>query len=293
MRSDEGPAQLLVEYSVGAVARRLGVPVATLRSWNQRYGLGPSQRRRGRHRRYTPTDFAVAVRMVDLVRAGASPASAAVAARAVAVPVPQLGDLASVISAAERLAAAELLAIITAHLTHHGVVATWNRLCRPAFAEIVGKQGGGTGFVDVEHLLSWAVTTSLHRLIPLLRNVSEGPPIVLACTDGENHVLPLEVLRAALAELGLPALLLGASVPAAALADALAKHDRRPVVVLWSQSSRTAIAVPAFGPRESWARVLLAGPGWRECAAPSAAVRVDTLEAAIAELQTAVASNLR
>jgi hypothetical protein len=231
--------------------------------------------------------------MLELVRAGVRPASAAVAARAVAVPVPQLGDLAPVLCAAERLAAAELLAMITAHLTHHGVVATWNRLCRPAFAEIVGKQGGGTGFVDVEHLLSWAVTTSLHRLIPLSRNVSDGPPIVLACTDGENHVLPLEVLRAALAELGLPALLLGASVPAVALADALAKHDRRPVVVLWSQSSRTAIAVPAFGPRESWARVLLAGPGWRECAAPSAAVRVDTLEAAIAELQTAVASNLR
>ncbi|MFE7799542.1 hypothetical protein [Nocardia sp. NPDC057440] len=127
--------------------------------------------------------------MVELVRAGASPASAAVATRAVAVPVPQLGDLAPVISAAARLDAAELLAMITAHLTHHGVGATWNRLCRPAFAEIIGKQGGGAGFVDVEHLLSWAVTSSLHRAIPLLRNVSDGPSIVLACIDGENHCL--------------------------------------------------------------------------------------------------------
>ncbi len=293
MSSDEWPARPLVEYSVGAVARRLGIPVATLRSWNQRYGLGPSQSYRGRHRRYTPTDFAVAVRMVELVRAGASPASAAVAALTVAVPVPQVGDLAPVISAVERLDAAELVAMITAHLTHHGVVATWNRLCRPIFAEIVGKQTGGAGFVDVEHLLSWAVTTSLHRVIPLLRNMSGGLPIVLACTDGEDHVLPLEVLRAALAELGMPALLLGASVPIAAVVDALAKHDRRPIVVLWSQSSRTAIPVPTFGPREGWARVLLAGPGWRDCALPSGAAHVDTLEAAIAELQFAIAANLR
>ena len=29
-------------YSAGAVARRLGVAVTTLRTWHQRYGLGPS-----------------------------------------------------------------------------------------------------------------------------------------------------------------------------------------------------------------------------------------------------------
>ncbi|MFF3226977.1 MerR family transcriptional regulator [Nocardia suismassiliense] len=279
----------LVEYTVGTVARTLGVPVATLRSWNRRYGLGPPQHLPGRHRHYTQTDLAVTARMVDLVRAGASPSSAAVAARAVAGPVPTRGDIVPVLSAAERLDHAELLAVITAHVIHYGVVVTWNQLCRPAFAEIVRRQLGGAGLVDVEHLLSWAVTTSLHRAVPLLRNSADRAPIVLACTDGESHVLPLEVLRAALAEVGLPALLLGASVPADALAAALAKHERRPVVVLWSQSRDTAHPVPADRSRADW---VLAGPGWLERGSSKAAARVNTLESAVDEVQRAAVSEL-
>ncbi|MFC7644672.1 MerR family transcriptional regulator [Streptosporangium lutulentum] len=34
-------------YGIGAVARRLGVPAPTLRTWNLRYGIGPSRRSPG------------------------------------------------------------------------------------------------------------------------------------------------------------------------------------------------------------------------------------------------------
>ncbi|GAA3414757.1 hypothetical protein GCM10018952_36550 [Streptosporangium vulgare] len=40
--ADEEPA-----YGIGAVARRLGVPAPTLRTWNLRYGVGPSRRSPG------------------------------------------------------------------------------------------------------------------------------------------------------------------------------------------------------------------------------------------------------
>ena len=43
--------------TAGAVARRLGVAVTTLRTWHQRYGLGPSRHVPGQHRRYTPQDM--------------------------------------------------------------------------------------------------------------------------------------------------------------------------------------------------------------------------------------------
>lgn len=43
--------------SAGAVARRLGVAVTTLRTWHQRYGLGPSRHVPGQHRRYTAQDL--------------------------------------------------------------------------------------------------------------------------------------------------------------------------------------------------------------------------------------------
>ncbi|KQZ89165.1 hypothetical protein ASD62_07455 [Phycicoccus sp. Root563] len=46
-----------VEWSVGAVSEQCGIPTATLRSWDRRYGIGPSQRTSGGHRRYTDLDI--------------------------------------------------------------------------------------------------------------------------------------------------------------------------------------------------------------------------------------------
>ena len=40
-------------YSIGAVARMLGVPTATLRTWEERYGVVMPDRSPGGHRLYT------------------------------------------------------------------------------------------------------------------------------------------------------------------------------------------------------------------------------------------------
>ncbi|MFE9651785.1 MerR family transcriptional regulator [Micromonospora sp. NPDC006431] len=78
--------------SAGAVARRLGVAVTTLRTWHQRYGLGPSEHLPGHHRRYTPADLARLEIMRRLTVEGVAPAEAARWARqAPAVVPPDLG----------------------------------------------------------------------------------------------------------------------------------------------------------------------------------------------------------
>jgi hypothetical protein len=63
--------------TAGAVARQLGVAVTTLRTWHQRYGLGPSQHVPGKHRRYTPEDLARLEVMRRLTARGVTPAEAA------------------------------------------------------------------------------------------------------------------------------------------------------------------------------------------------------------------------
>src|SRR5690348_7457435 len=45
-------------WPVAHVAARVGVSISTLRSWERRYGLGPSGRTEGGHRRYTTDDIA-------------------------------------------------------------------------------------------------------------------------------------------------------------------------------------------------------------------------------------------
>ena len=78
-------------YGIGAVARRLGVPAPTLRTWNLRYGLGPSRRSPGGHRRYDAADLRRLEEMKRLIGEGLPPAEAArqVLAPAATPPAPE------------------------------------------------------------------------------------------------------------------------------------------------------------------------------------------------------------
>ncbi|WP_235999444.1 MerR family transcriptional regulator [Qaidamihabitans albus] len=62
---------------VASVARRLGVAPSTLRTWDRRYGLGPSRHTGGRHRRYGPDDIGRLELMQRALLRGASTAEAA------------------------------------------------------------------------------------------------------------------------------------------------------------------------------------------------------------------------
>ena len=68
----EGPP-----LGVAAAARKLGIAPATLRTWDRRYGIGPSQHEPGRHRRYSAADVARLELMQRALVRGASPADAA------------------------------------------------------------------------------------------------------------------------------------------------------------------------------------------------------------------------
>jgi transposase-like protein len=67
--------------TVAAVARRLGVAPATLRTWDRRYGLGPSVHTAGSHRRYTGEDVSRLLVMRGLTLDGVAPSEAARVAR--------------------------------------------------------------------------------------------------------------------------------------------------------------------------------------------------------------------
>src|SRR3954464_5750585 len=71
--------------TVAAVARRLGGAPSTLRTWDRRYGLGPSAHTAGAHRRYSRADVARLMVMRRLTLEGVSPPDAAKIALATAV----------------------------------------------------------------------------------------------------------------------------------------------------------------------------------------------------------------
>jgi DNA-binding transcriptional MerR regulator/methanogenic corrinoid protein MtbC1 len=67
---------VLLSWPVGTVAEQVGVSTSTLRSWERRYGLGPTRRTGGNHRRYGPTDV-LRVRLMARLTAQGIPARAA------------------------------------------------------------------------------------------------------------------------------------------------------------------------------------------------------------------------
>ena len=71
------PSAPEARLTVAAVAHRLGVAPATLRTWARRYGLGPSKHEAGAHRRYTAADVARLHTMRRLTLEGVTPAEAA------------------------------------------------------------------------------------------------------------------------------------------------------------------------------------------------------------------------
>ncbi|WP_040699533.1 MerR family transcriptional regulator [Nocardia vinacea] len=274
------PARDQAGYSVRTAAERLGIPTATLRSWNRRYGIGPQPERPGRHRLYTEADIGVLTRMLDLIRAGATPAGAAATARG---PALAFGDRQALLSAAFALDTPMVCELLDKHVRTYGVVDTWDHLCRPAFAEIVARQLDGEGCVDVEHLLSWCIIATLHRTVPPTRT-RDPVPTILACTSGESHSLPLEVARAALAERGTGAQLLGPDVPTAALHDTLTRITVPAAVMLWSQQAATALTSAVLACINAGARIYLGGPGWDHAILPDTVIRIGSLAETVERL---------
>ncbi|MFB9461744.1 MerR family transcriptional regulator [Streptomyces cinereospinus] len=296
--------------TTGALARRLGVSPTTLRSWDRRYGIGTATRTEGRHRRWSPRDVAVLEAMCRLTSAGVPPAEAARAARGGAgAPGPPardpdggadggadgdgrsrapgalpLGDVRQecrgLARAAVRLDAPAVDDLLTAAVARHGVVGAWQDVMMPVLHAVGRKwETSGDRYVEVEHLLSWHVSTALRRAT---RRVDPPPPrpepvppaapgpVLLACVPGEQHTLALEALTAALSERGVPTRMFGAAVPPEALTTAVRRLGPT-VVVLWAQARSTAstplaahVADTHWGARGARRRplVVLGGTGW-------------------------------
>jgi DNA-binding transcriptional MerR regulator len=86
-------------YSIGVVSRMVGVPVSTLRTWEERYGLIIAVRSSGGQRRYTRQQLAQLSFVVEQIDQGFSPGDAH---RLLAEGIDERGDVVSAGAAPEQ-----------------------------------------------------------------------------------------------------------------------------------------------------------------------------------------------
>lgn len=295
-------------YTVAIVARRLGVAAATLRTWDRRYGLGPTAHQAGAHRRYTLEDLARLESMRRMVNAGVPASDAAkIAAQVDISQLPQIqyiDDLSNsvmtqsaisqtanlesgtaiakgLIRAASSLDSIACHAIISRAITQRGVVKTWDEVISPVLVAVGEKWATTNRGIEVEHLLSDQITLAFMQIANSVTNAVNTRPVLLVCSPDEMHSLSLHAVAAGLAEKRIATRNLGARVPHEALVSTMERIGPAAVLV-WSQTSTYAEPVRLAGLphlRPS-AKIFAGGPGWQG-PLPAGVTKVSSLAEAI------------
>ena len=284
--------------TVAAVARRLGVAPATLRTWDRRYGLGPSAHESGEHRRYCPADLARLTLMRRLITSGVSPCDAAAQARShkgtinletiVTDYVVREELVTALHKAAKGLDKKFIEAALRKDLAQYGVEQSWSEVIVPLLL-IVGNEWEASGDgIEVEHLLTEVLKGILREHVEDIRKPVNAHPVLLASVGEEVHSLALHALAAALAERKIETYFLGARTPLEAL-SAMITRSAPPAVFLWAQLSKNADPkffndIPAIRPMP---RMVLGGPGWSHIDCKDVSV-VHDISDAVAEIERAV-----
>jgi len=284
--------------TVAAVARRIGVAPATLRTWDRRYGLGPSSHEAGEHRRYCPSDLAKLTMMRRLITSGVAPCDAAMRAKAhegsltfdnlVEEFVVRDDVVDSLLRASKSLDKNFVETVLRHDIADNGVIASWTEVIVPLLF-LVGDEWAATGTgIEVEHMLSEVIKRLLREGVAEIKNPVNAQPVLLASVGEELHCLALHALAAALAEKKIETFFLGARTPLEAISG-MVKRAAPPAVFLWAQLEQNSdpkyfTDLPVVRPAP---RVIVGGPGWdqQEC---SDVVVVQDLTHACAEIERAV-----
>ena len=284
--------------TVAAVARRIGVAPATLRTWDRRYGLGPSLHETGQHRRYCPSDLSKLIFMRRLIATGVSPCDAAEKARAyigtieadeISIECESRDDLVAAIhGAAKRCDSGFIERELRKDLISCGVTSTWSHVIVPVLS-LLGRDWEVAGIgVEVEHLFSEIIKRILRESATLSDSPLNSRPVLLAAVGEEQHCLAVHALVAALAERRVESIFLGARTPLEALCGVV-NRSAPPAIFLWAQLRENAEPeffrdLPSIRPAP---RIVLGGPGWdRELC--GGVIIVEDLAQACSEIERAV-----
>lgn len=223
-------------YRIQVAAELSGIPAATLRAWERRYGVPVPRRTASAYRLYGSEDVAIIRRMADLVAGGMPPSEAARAVLANAStqadpvdPGPtDPRDIASerIMAAVERWDGDAIDTELARIAYLFDAQSLFTRVLSPLLVEVGKRWERGELSIAQEHLLSEKMELLLRSQLRALER-ADGPLVLAACVEREEHVLGLLGAAVRFATSGWRVAILGAATPPEALGDAVRRMTPR------------------------------------------------------------------
>jgi DNA-binding transcriptional MerR regulator/methylmalonyl-CoA mutase cobalamin-binding subunit len=214
---------------INAVSELLGLPPATLRAWERRYGVPSPVRTASAYRLYGEADVAALRRMRDLVAEGVAPAQAALQALAdeAASPPPVVSHdpfatmRSRIVEAVVAMQPDDLALEIARALTAGSAITVFDNVIAPVLAQVGELWHAGEITIAHEHLASQIIGTTLADLVRLVQPTDAPRRVALACFADEDHQLALYGVALRFAAWGFRSVVLGARTPPSALGRAV------------------------------------------------------------------------
>jgi DNA-binding transcriptional MerR regulator len=265
---------------IGAVARRTGVAVTTLRAWESRYGVLRPSRTEGGHRLYSEEDVDRVLAVLRLTAQGWSVSAAAASITAERTPArlglvetsgaapesPRPTDPSSA-RARELLAravraydASEAEGVLDEAIARLGVAYALEDVIMPVLRDLGEGWQEDPSLISAEHFATNSLRPRLMRIVTSARSAS-APRCIAAAPEGEDHELGVLAAAAVAADLGFRVTYLGSRTPKAALERSIATI-RPDVVLVGAVTAHAGRAFVAAAPLLGDAHLVVGGPGF-------------------------------
>ncbi len=229
-----------------------GIPAATLRAWERRYGVPSPERTESSYRLYSSADVDLIRKLRELTEAGMAPAEAARVVQRVTEADEEAAtqgdpyDVAqqAILQAVEEFDPTALELAVRRVMFLGNAPTVFDKVLAPCMRVIGERWHAGLISVGQEHMASEILGSAARDMLRLFAADPASPAAVLGCFADEEHALPLYGVAFRLAQWGYRPVILGARTPPAAIRHAVEKLD--PALVGLSLT----VAPPAYRARE-------------------------------------------
>lgn len=236
--------------NIQAVARRTGVPAATLRKWEERYGVPAPHRTDGSQRRYSDRDVRQIEWLRDRLAEGFRIGHAVRLLQRVDEPAGSAQALLEgIVRAIREKEQGRIEALVNQAFALYPCEKTITDIAVPVLVETGALWERGEISVAHEHFVSQLFATKLRSLVDATASGSAGLA-VLACVPGERHELGLLCAAALLQMDGWRVVYLGQDTPLRQAFDLASDGDAKVVAVAATIARHARDAAPELAALE-------------------------------------------